>query len=41
MFFDRFHGYYRHHPHGAPILTLLIVVVVIAIVFALFRSNKT
>jgi hypothetical protein len=32
MFIERFRGYYHHHPHGAPLIGLLIVLVVILIV---------
>jgi hypothetical protein len=41
VYFEHFHDYYRHHPHGAPIFTILVVVLVIAVVFSLLRSGKS
>ena len=40
MLFERFHGFYHHHPRGAPLFTALVIVLVIVAGFALMRSGS-
>jgi hypothetical protein len=40
MFSDRFHDFYHHHPHGAPITGVLLIVLIAVAVIALTRSGK-
>jgi hypothetical protein len=40
MFIERFRSFCHHHPHGVPLIGVLIALVVILIVVVLVRSDR-